>query len=341
MPAGSRADDRPIREIPALAKAPKLDGILGDLAAGRTIQPTNHSQASSFSAKVAFQGETLFLGVTIHDPRVQAGDLLTVGLHFPDAGTTARGYSYRFAFDGRRDPDPESGPPAFANRLVRAVVRKMDSGMVLEAAFPARSLPRFPTQGAMLLELCLTYQDAISNCTAGVMTGEALRLPDAFRKNLNLHPPQEVVGLEGREHGWVGFGLLHYPAWVSADREITPQVLRSSLLEDIRDPIQYRISLPPRMSLPDGRILLSVLTGNDPFKENAPCNPQHQLRIGLFLVQGRTARRALELPGVSCALGRASSVVLEGDGALTIGYSNGSIASYAWTGDHFERTEIG
>jgi len=95
------------------------------------------------------------------------------------------------------------------------------------------------------------------------------------------------------------------------------------------------------MSLPDGRILLSILTGNDPFFAEGQCNPQSELRLGLYLVQGRTARRALEWPAASCALGRASSVVLEDDGVLTIGYSSGATATFAWSGDHFERTGIG
>jgi len=331
-----------------------MDGVLTDLAPALTIKsskaPGENGASSSFSAKVGYRKDTLFLGVEVRDDRVVAGDLLTVTLFFANAQTTARGYSYRFAFDGKRAPDPESGPPSFANKLVQAAVRKNESGMIVEAAFPARALPRFPVKGPMVLELCLSYEDrdevagpvtTVTNCSGGAMVGEVLRLPDGFRNALKLRPPPDVIDLEGREHGWAGFALLDSPSWVFSDRELTPETLRSFFLEDVRDPIQYRISLPPRMSLPDGRILLSILTGSDPFAAEGPCKPQKELRIGLFLVQGRTAARALEWPAATCALGRASSVVLEEDGSLTIGYSSGSTASFAWSGDHFERTEIG
>ena len=49
----------------------------------------------------------------------------------------------------------------------------------------------------------------------------------------------------------------------------------------------------------------------------------------------------LECPAATCALGRATSVVLDDDGSLTIGYSGGTIATYSWSTDHFERTEYG
>jgi hypothetical protein len=32
---------------------------------------------------------------------------------------------------------------------------------------------------------------------------------------------------------------------------------------------------------------------------------------------------------------------MDEEGSLTIGYSNGTTTNFAWSGDHFERTEIG
>src|SRR5262245_54245388 len=109
------------RVIPALAKAPKVDGVLRDLTPALTLKPFKAPgetpPSSSFSAQLGYRQDTLFLGVEVRDDRVLAGDLLTVTLFFANAETTARGYSYRFAIDGKRAPDPEGGPPSFANKL--------------------------------------------------------------------------------------------------------------------------------------------------------------------------------------------------------------------------------
>ena len=51
--------------------------------------------------------------------------------------------------------------------------------------------------------------------------------------------------------------------------------------------------------------------------------------------------RALEWPASTCAVGRASSIELDEQGALTIGYSSGSTSGFTWSHDHFERTELG
>jgi hypothetical protein len=65
------------------------------------------------------------------------------------------------------------------------------------------------------------------------------------------------------------------------------------------------------------------------------------LRPGLYLVTGKTALRVLEWPAATCALGRAASMELDEEGALAIGYSNGATMNFAWSGNHFERTELG
>jgi hypothetical protein len=128
---------------------------------------------------------------------------------------------------------------------------------------------------------------------------------------------------------------------MSADRAMTPELLRTFFLEEARDPLQAHIAVPARMALPDGRRLASVVTGRDPFASGAECDSGAELRIGIYVLQGTTARSALEWPAASCALGRASSVILEADGALSIGYASGATATFIWSGDHFERTEIG
>ncbi len=347
----STADERAIRIVPALAKAIAVDGNLKRLAPATEIKAGGAATSGqSFSARLAYWKDVLFLGIDITGDRALPAEILEVEIHFPGAGATARGYTYRFAADGKRAPDPETGPPTLANKWVQATTRKTEHGWALEASFPAKSLPRFPAKGLLLLELCLSYEHrgqvagpvaAVSNCEGGSMRGEVLRLPDDFRRALKVDPPKDVAALEGREHGWVGFALLHYPVWMIADRAMTPELLRTFFLEEVRDPVEARISLPARMHLPDGRRLATILTGNDPFAENGGCNPENELKMGIYVLQGPSARRILEWPAASCKLGRASSVILDNDGGLSIAYATGATMNFIWSGDHFERTEIG
>ena len=104
--------------------------------------------------------------------------------------------------------------------------------------------------------------------------------------------------------------------------------------EDLLDDILHRQD-------PDRRPLAAVLTGRDPFAENGRCDPETELKMGIYVLEGPTARAVLDWPVASCALGRASSVVLDGDGALTLGFASGATIDFIWSGDHFERTEIG
>ena len=161
-------------------------------------------------------------------------DLLTLTVFFPDAGATATGHVFRFGFDGKRASPPESGTSRFAQQLVDVGVQRKDNALTLEVAIPARALPRFPAEEPLVFDLCLTYEDvdaagatppAVSNCKDGGMLGEALRLPDDFRKGLKLKPPKGVVALEGQADGWLGYGILHYPDWVEADEPLTPELL--------------------------------------------------------------------------------------------------------------------
>jgi hypothetical protein len=122
---------------------------------------------------------------------------------------------------------------------------------------------------------------------------------------------------------------------------MTSELLRTFFLEQVHDPVAARISLPARMRLPNGLQLAAILTGSDPFSEGGGCNPENELKMGIYVLKGRTARNVLEWPAASCKLGRASSVVLDNEGALSVAYAGGATVNFIWSGDHFERTEIG
>jgi hypothetical protein len=178
------------------------------------------------------------------------------------------------------------------------------------------------------------------------MVGGPVQLPDTFRAQLKLEPPKGVLTLEAGDGGWLGYGELPVPSWVQADSPLTQQSLGRLVAGKPADAKAARVNVPEQLRLPDGRILFSVLSGQDPYARDGQCNAAQELRVGLFLVAGRTARRVLDWPASSCALGRALSMQLaEGDsdvpGTLTIGYSNGATVNFAWSGDHFERTELG
>jgi hypothetical protein len=175
------------------------------------------------------------------------------------------------------------------------------------------------------------------------MVGEALKLPEEFRKGLKLKPPEGVTALEPTRGGWLGWSVLHYPAWVQADKVLTAESLRSMVANDVVDPQKVDVNVPETLLLAGGRTILTVVSGKDPYSVEGKCDSDQELRLGLYLVTGkdREAQRTLEWPAATCALGRALSVNLEEDGALSIGYSNGAIINFAWSGDHFERTELG
>jgi hypothetical protein len=333
---------RPTKAVPSLAKAPKLDGQLKDFPGTLTLKPRATADASaSFTARVGWRKDTLYVAVEATDAQLQAGDVLTLSLFFPDAGAAATGHVFRFGFDGKRASPPESNTSEFAQKLVDAGVQRKDNTLTLEAAIPARAFPRFPATEPLVLDLCVTF-GAASNCKDGGMVGEALRLPDDFRKGLKLKPPEGVVALAGQPDGWLGYGVLHYPVWVEADTKLTPGLLRVLVTPNPVEPEAAGVNVPETLSLPDGRPLVVVLTGELPYtKDGKGCDSDKELRLGLYLAKGKTAQRVLEWPAATCALGRATSVVLDEEGALSIGYSNGPTINFAWSGDHFERTELG
>jgi hypothetical protein len=344
--------ERSSRPVPALKKAPRLEGGLKDFVSPLVLKPVAGLDASaSFTAKVGWRKDALYVGVEATDDQLVAGDMLTLTLFFPGAGVTATGYTFRFAFDGKRTSGAESGTPRFAQDLVNAGVQRRGDTLVVVAAIPIRAFPRFPAVDPMVMDLCVTFEDQdqvgtkpvpVSNCKGGTtMVGDALRLPDELRKGLKLKPPEAVTALEGAQGGWLGWDLLSYPAWVQGDAPLTPASLRPLVAPDAVEPTKMDVNAPDTLSLPDGRPIASLVSGKNPYGVAGQCDAEKELRLGLYLVTGKTARRVLEWPAATCALGRATSVVLDEEGALTIGYSNGATMNFAWSGDHFERTELG
>ena len=347
-PRADAAQDRPARAVPALPRPPKLDGELKDFRGGLSLKKAQGDTAS-IVPMVAFSRDVLLLAVTLTDDDLQPNDTLDVTLFFPGAGTTAQGHAFRFSADGQRTPDAETAAPVFAQQLVRSGVKRTKDGFALELAIPARALPRFPARDALLLDLCLTYADRdgtggqakeISTCRSG-SPDEPLKLPNALRDGLKLKPPADVVGLEAREKGWVGFATLHYPQWAQGDVKLTHELLSGLVAEQPINPESARLAIPEELRLPGGRSIWPVVSGKDPYAVEGKCDAERELRLGLYLVQGKTATRVLEWPAATCTLGRAISVGLDEEAALTIGYSNGATVNFAWSTDHFERTELG
>ncbi len=351
VPAVAASADRSARAVPALSKPPSFQGGLSGLASPLVLKPAPAAGASaSFTAKVGYRKDMLYVGVEATDDQLLAADLLTLSLFFPGAGVTATGYTWRFAFDGQRASKADSGTPEFAQEKVNAAVQRRGNTLVLVAAVPVRAFPRFPVRDPLVMDLCITYEDQdgagakavpVSNCQGGAMVGESLKLPDEPRKALKLKPPEAVTAVEPAKDGWLGWDLMSYPAWVQGDGNLTPASLRALVAKDALDPAKVAVNVPETLSLPNGRPLVSVLTGKNPYAVEGRCDSEQEVRLGLYLVTGKTARRVLEWPAATCALGRAASMEVDEEGALTIGYSNGATINFAWSGDHFERTELG
>lgn len=339
----------PATLLRALPRAPTVDGVTQE---ARGSAPLRTAPAGGpLGVRAAWNGAELYLAVEVRAQAGAAAAPLELALFFPGAGPTASGLRLRLAPDGQVQRLSDAGATEPAPAGVRAATKAAATGLGLELTVPAKALPRFPARGPLLLDLCLTLETPgeaprPSTCAGGAMVGGPVQLPDAFRTRLGLKPPKEVLTLEGREGGWLGYGELPVPSWVQADSPLTQQSLGRLVAGQPADAKAARVGVPEQLRLPDGRILLSVLSGKDPYARDGRCNAAHELRVGLFLVAGRTAQRVLDWPVSSCALGRALSMQLaEGDsdvpGTLTIGYSNGATVNFAWSGDHFERTELG
>lgn len=345
--------EKPLKALPVLAKEPKLDGVLKDLTPALELKmPAQAASASAtISAKAAFRKDTLYLGVKVTDDLAQGRDELTVTLYFPSAGTTARGYPYRFGLEGKRPSDPAARVPAFAQELVASATRADGKTTTYEIAVPARALPRWPATRQLGLLLCVDYADFdtdtltdeatnVSSCPNGETAAGPVRVPDELRKVLKATPPAEVEAIEPRAHGWLGYAELHYPLWVWGDEPLTAQSLPGVVSDEPVDPVKARLPLSETWALPDGRAVLPVVTGSDPYGQSE-CDASKELRLALYATKANVATRVLEWPAATCGLGRALSFQLSPEGHLTIGYSNGSMANFTFSGDHFERSELG
>lgn len=226
----------PARSVPELARSPKVDGKLGDFRGGvpLTGKPLEGPSASVTARLGAFR-DTLYVALEVQDEAITDRDRVSLALHFPEAGVTAGGSVFRFGPGGKLDPRPEDGVSAGTLALVDAAVHRTRKGMSLEVALPVRALPRFPARDALVLELCLSYEDAddatqtakeISTCVTGAPPPELLALPAGFRRGLHPRPPAEVQTVEGRPGGWVGYNGQVDPKWVLGDRPLNEQSLR-------------------------------------------------------------------------------------------------------------------
>lgn len=344
--------EKPIRPLPTLAKDPKLDGVLKDLAPAQDFKMPESAKGSSasLSLKAAFRKDTLFVGVTVADDKVLAADALDVSLYFPESGTTSKGVVFRFGAEGLGTAPEEVAAPAFAQALVKAGTKQDAKGFTVEVAIPVRALPRFQAFKQLALTLCAEYSDVdmeggeatkLTTCPAGEMVGGPTRIPEELRKALKLSPIDSVEGIEARETGWVGYSRLHYPTWVVGDAELTPESLGQLIAGQAAiEPSSVALPIPAKLQLPDNRPIFSVLTGKNPYL-GTTCVQGNELRMAMYVVKGATAFRVLEWPAATCQLGRAMRFELNPDGNLTIGYTSGSTAHFTWAGDHFERSELG
>jgi hypothetical protein len=348
-PAAHAAAPRPT-VLAKLPRAPVIDGGTGESSTATRLRTAPASAPLTVRAAWA-AGPALYVSAELKPAPGAAAAPLELALFFPGAGPTATGLRLRIAPDGQVQRIDDAGAAQPAPTGLKAATKASATGLGLELVLPAKALPRFPASGPLQLDLCLTLEapggaEAPSTCTGGAMVGGPLQLPEAFRAQLGLAAPKHVLTLEGRDEGWLGYGELPVPSWVQADSPLTQQSLGRLVAGKPADAKAARVNVPEQLRLPDGRILFSVLSGRDPYARDGECNAAHELRVGLFLVKGKSAQRVLDWPASSCGLGRLLSMELaDGDsdvpGALTLGYSNGATVNFAWSGDHFERTELG
>jgi hypothetical protein len=322
------------------------------------------SQSAGLAVKAAFRKDTLYVGVHVTDDKTVATDEVTITLFFPGSGVTARGYAFKFGFDGLRASAPDAQVPQWATDAVKAVTKLEPKGFGLEVAFAPKSLPRFQARTQLAMTLCVDYLDndtaekdgaqggkegtqggggstQLTTCSGGDMPGGPLRLPDEARRVVKVPPPAEVEGLEPRANGYVGYAELHYPTWGYSETAMTADALRVLIAgADSLDPQKVKIPISDNLSLPDNRPVYSVLTGKDPYSGDK-CDAEQEVRLAMYGVKGNVASRVLEWPAITCGLGRALSIQLSAEGHLQIGYSNGSVANFSYSGDHFERSELG
>lgn len=328
----------PARELPAL---PRLRQEAFSSAAqilerqGLPLAPPAPSgQRPAWEAHVAYGAKALWLSVQVDGAASSHAGTVRIGLFFPSGDVAGEGTSLSF---GEGQTAPEGS---------KAKLETTPAGARLTAVLPPISWPRFPARGPVRLDLCISLitpsgKAEASNCEAGKMTGWELQMPSGFREELGVTAPKNALTLKARPQGWLGFDAMTSPLWVRSSSTITPESLEKILGEASMDPASARIAVPPSMSLPNKGLMVPLLFGQNPFREDGTCDGGRVLRLVLFLIKGKTAERVLEWPASSCAGGRATSVTLDEEGALTIGYESGGLVTFTWSTDHFERTEMG
>jgi hypothetical protein len=156
------APDEPPPHVPS----PSSSGAEGGRGAGRLPRGTSaHGEplegaSALLTARVGAFRDTLYVALEVDDEAITDRDRVSLALHFPEAGVTAAGRSSASAPAARWTRAPEDGVSPGILALVDAAVHRTKKGMSLEVALPARVLPRFPARDAMVLELCLSYEDA-------------------------------------------------------------------------------------------------------------------------------------------------------------------------------------
>jgi hypothetical protein len=337
-----------LKKVVESPKRPRVDGDLKDFPATQVLTRAPTARGPGLGARATVFADTLYLGVEVTDEHPQPGQVLTLGLHAPEAGIAAPGRVFYVGPDGKRPSTPEEAPP-YAQAALEAAVVRTPKGLGIEVALPPLSLPRLPAHGPLVLEVCFSAGQPDtegnaqhqSSCPPGSPPPVRLELPESMLSAIRQRAPPEVLALEARPGGWVGFGERVEPRWILADKPLTLPGLRALVSETSLDPSALRLYIPDRMTLPDGGAVLAVFTGLDPFDAEDSCSPDREVRFLLYRVKGRIAERVLDWPARSCALGRALSVSLDPSGELTVGYSSGATQRFIWSRDHFERTEYG
>ena len=343
-------DEAGVRKVGELSRRPRVDGDLKDLVGATAVLTRPASSGSpGLTARAAVFGDTLYLGIELTDERPEPAPSLTLGLHAPEAGVAAPGHVFYVGPDGKR-PSTLEEAPGYAQAALEVAAVRTPHGLAIEAALPPLALPRLPAHGPLLVELCVgagsmdsesAAPQRFSSCPPGSLPPVRLELPESMLSGARQRAPPEVLALEARPGGWVGFGERVEPRWILADKPLTLASLRALVSESSLDTSTLRLYIPDRMTLPDGGAVLAVLTGQDPFDAQDSCSPEREVRFLLYRVRGRVAERVLDWPARSCALGRALSVSLDPTGELTVGYSSGATERFIWSRDHFERTEYG
>ncbi len=331
--------------VPTLGKPLVIDGDWKDFSPALERKAPAHPNLA-LTTRVAYRKDTLYLGAKVADKSVSDTSDVTFTLFFANAGVTATGYSFHVGPQGLVQPKAEEGvltTPAFALKLATAAVKKSDQGLDVELSLPVRALPRFAATGTLGLTVCAEYKHASTGPTvAACNPAEAALLPQEMRSGLGFKVPKDVVGIEGREGGWVGFATLHFVNFVWGDAPLTPASLAALVApEGAVQPEKARLPIPTDLTTPDRKPFAIVLTGADPF-EGDECHNEREVRMAWYVMNGRTAFNVLEWPASSCTLGKAMRFELEAEsGQLLIGYTNGQTARFVFTADHFERSELG